>query len=70
LKALFEQFSQCKNVICYRNKEILVHLNMLHDMNATTEEYESAYNNVSNVTFHSSGMQVCSLEEQLDQVRQ
>ncbi|KDR20718.1 Sodium-dependent neutral amino acid transporter B(0)AT1, partial [Zootermopsis nevadensis] len=49
------------------NKEILVHLGMLSDMNATTEQYEAAYKNVSNATFHSSGMEVCSLEEQLDQ---
>jgi hypothetical protein len=56
--------------LCYRNKEILVHLDMLSGMNASTEEYESAYRNITPVTFQSSGMQVCSLEEQLDQVRQ
>jgi hypothetical protein len=57
------------NYLFYRNKEILVHLHILSDMNATAEEYEIAYDSVSNVTFHSSGMKVCSLEEQLDQVR-
>ncbi|GFG38224.1 hypothetical protein Cfor_12220, partial [Coptotermes formosanus] len=51
----------------YKNKEILVHLDMLSGMNASTEEYESAYRNITPVTFQSSGMQVCSLEEQLDQ---
>jgi hypothetical protein len=54
---------------CCRNKEILVHLHILSGMNATTEEYEMAYESVNNATFHSSGMKVCSLEEQLDQVR-
>jgi len=43
----------------------------LSGMNATTEEYEIVYNNVvGNGTFHSHGIKVCSLEEQLDQVRQ
>jgi hypothetical protein len=42
----------------------------LSGMNATTEEYESAYNKVDSETFQSHGMQVCSLEKQLDQVRQ
>jgi hypothetical protein len=41
---------------------------MLSDMNATTEQYEAAYRNVSSVN-HISVLEVCSLEEQLDQVR-
>jgi hypothetical protein len=69
LVVLFQQFLEYKNILCYRNKEILVHLGMLSGTNATTEQYEEAYGNVSNATFHSSGMEVCSLEEQLDQVR-
>jgi len=51
----------------YMNKEILVGMGKLSDINATTEEYESAYSKVDNDTFQSRGMQVCSLEEQLDQ---
>jgi len=39
-------------------------------MNATTEEYESVYSKMGNETFKPHGMQVCSLEKQLDQVRQ
>jgi hypothetical protein len=66
---LFKEFLECKSVLCYRNKEILVHLHILSGMNATTEEYDIAYESVDNATFHSSGMKVCSLEEQLDQVR-
>jgi hypothetical protein len=65
----FKQFFIHKSFLCYRNKEILVRLGMLSGMNATTEEYENVYGNLSNATFHSSGINVCSLEEQLDQVR-
>jgi hypothetical protein len=67
---LFEQFLQYNNVLCYRNKEILVDMEKLSGMNATTEEYESAFSKVDKDTFHSRGMKVCSLEEQLDQVSQ
>jgi len=67
---LFEHFLQYNNVLCYRNKEILVGMGKLSGMNATTEEYESAYNKVDNDTLKSQGMQFCSLEKQLDQVRQ
>jgi len=67
---LLEHFIQYNNVLCYRNKEILVGMGKLSDINATTEEYESAYSKVDNDTFKLHGMQVCSLEEQLDQVRQ
>lgn len=67
---LFEHFLQYNNVLCYRNKEILVGMEKLSDMNATTAEYESAYSNVDSDTFELRGMKVCSLEEQLDQVRQ
>jgi len=42
----------------------------LSGMNATTEEYESVYSKMGNETFKPHGMQVCSLEKQLDQVRQ
>jgi hypothetical protein len=38
-------------------------------MNATVEEYDIAYESVNNTILHSYGMKVCSLEEQLDQVR-
>ena len=67
---LFEHFLQYNNVLCYRNKEILVSMGKLSGMNATTDEYESAYNSVQSDTLQSYGIQVCSLEEQLDQVRQ
>jgi len=67
---LFEHFLQYDHVLCYRNKVILVGMGKLSGMNATTEEYESAYNKVDSDTFKSHDMQVCSLEEQLDQVRQ
>jgi len=49
---------------------MLVGMGKLSGMNATTEEYESAYSKVDIDTFPSHGMKVCSLEEQLDQVRQ
>jgi hypothetical protein len=65
---LFEQFVQCNNALCYRNKEILVGMNKLSGMNATTEEYETAFG-IVNATSQSHGLQNCSLEEQLDQVR-
>ncbi|XP_069676078.1 sodium- and chloride-dependent transporter XTRP3 isoform X2 [Periplaneta americana] len=49
------------------NKEIMVSLDIINNTNITNEDYEIAFANVNNMTFTSSGMKVCSLEEQLNQ---